>query len=109
MIRRPPRSTLFPYTTLFRPRGGASAVRRPWRPSSVPAAQTTAAPGRTADTAVEGSSADHRGQVTSLTNLQLSAYDRISGTHRVYSDVDRSPRTARLRNRAYWAGNGRSS
>src|SRR6266480_7176605 len=22
MIRRPPRSTLFPYTTLFRPRGG---------------------------------------------------------------------------------------
>src|SRR6267378_6250262 len=27
MIRRPPRSTLFPYTTLFRPR----AVRRPGR------------------------------------------------------------------------------
>src|SRR2546422_2005844 len=24
MIRRPPRSTLFPYTTLFRSRGGAS-------------------------------------------------------------------------------------
>src|ERR1044072_7866786 len=30
MIRRPPRSTLFPYTTLFR-----SAIRRPWcRPRS---------------------------------------------------------------------------
>src|SRR5258707_9600576 len=32
MIRRPPRSTLFPYTTLFRsssrPRGGNSAARR---------------------------------------------------------------------------------
>src|SRR2546430_11770942 len=28
MIRRPPRSTLFPYTTLFRSRGGAAAVRR---------------------------------------------------------------------------------
>src|SRR6266704_4690392 len=27
MIRRPPRSTLFPYTTLFRPRGLGS-----WRP-----------------------------------------------------------------------------
>src|SRR2546422_8184109 len=28
MIRRPPRSTLFPYTTLFRsPRGGAQAER----------------------------------------------------------------------------------
>src|SRR3712207_8448512 len=25
MIRRPPRSTLFPYTTLFRSRGGAGA------------------------------------------------------------------------------------
>src|SRR2546422_9012458 len=25
MIRRPPRSTLFPYTTLFRSRGGAAA------------------------------------------------------------------------------------
>src|SRR2546426_8592548 len=28
MIRRPPRSTLFPYTTLFRSR--LLAVRRPW-------------------------------------------------------------------------------
>src|SRR3712207_8356086 len=27
MIRRPPRSTLFPYTTLFRSRGGAEAVQ----------------------------------------------------------------------------------
>src|SRR3712207_6984829 len=27
MIRRPPRSTLFPYTTLFRSRGGRRAVR----------------------------------------------------------------------------------
>src|SRR6267378_1280914 len=33
MIRRPPRSTLFPYTTLFRSRGGAGAARarRPHR------------------------------------------------------------------------------
>src|SRR5258707_10833986 len=37
MIRRPPRSTLFPYTTLFRslperclPRGSRQAGRRPW-------------------------------------------------------------------------------
>src|SRR3712207_8997318 len=28
MIRRPPRSTLFPYTTLFRSRAGQSPVRR---------------------------------------------------------------------------------
>src|SRR2546427_6639418 len=37
MIRRPPRSTLFPYTTLFRSRGCARRVRPPppgrgWRP-----------------------------------------------------------------------------
>src|SRR5438067_7488706 len=29
MIRRPPRSTLFPYTTLFRSRGGFWNTRRP--------------------------------------------------------------------------------
>src|SRR5438128_8341418 len=29
MIRRPPRSTLFPYTTLFRSRPGAPRGRRP--------------------------------------------------------------------------------
>src|SRR3712207_6987866 len=29
MIRRPPRSTLFPYTTLFRSSGGGSAPGRP--------------------------------------------------------------------------------
>src|SRR5215510_1926890 len=28
MIRRPPRSTLFPYTTLFRSRGGHAPARR---------------------------------------------------------------------------------
>src|SRR6185436_20823658 len=39
MIRRPPRSTLFPYTTLFRsrppsrPRPGPAASRPRWRPS----------------------------------------------------------------------------
>src|SRR3989449_9535258 len=29
MIRRPPRSTLFPYTTLFRSAGGGTAPRAP--------------------------------------------------------------------------------
>src|SRR3712207_9258116 len=35
MIRRPPRSTLFPYTTLFRSRalGDWLATRRSWRPN----------------------------------------------------------------------------
>src|SRR2546422_3207991 len=30
MIRRPPRSTLFPYTTLFRSRAGAHLIRERW-------------------------------------------------------------------------------
>src|SRR2546425_5980801 len=45
MIRRPPRSTLFPYTTLFRSRPAASSPspppgRSPRRRSSSPAART---------------------------------------------------------------------
>src|SRR2546422_6409810 len=38
MIRRPPRSTLFPYTTLFRSRSGWS---HPKRPASGPAPPST--------------------------------------------------------------------
>src|SRR2546422_10199009 len=43
MIRRPPRSTLFPYTTLFRSaRAGAA---RPTRPSTAPRSSTSPWPG----------------------------------------------------------------
>src|SRR2546425_8371900 len=31
MIRRPPRSTLFPYTTLFRSSSGSASPQRAWR------------------------------------------------------------------------------
>src|SRR3989441_12549306 len=43
MIRRPPRSTLFPYTTLFRSRSGCAArtTRRSGRPSSLAHAAAT--------------------------------------------------------------------
>src|SRR2546430_6158371 len=34
MIRRPPRSTLFPYTTLFRSPGGIAHLGVPWRAAS---------------------------------------------------------------------------
>src|SRR3712207_8369695 len=37
MIRRPPRSTLFPYTTLFRSRARAAGPRRPRRAAGAPA------------------------------------------------------------------------
>src|SRR3712207_7986659 len=36
MIRRPPRSTLFPYTTLFRSSGGPSSVCAPGAPQVDP-------------------------------------------------------------------------
>src|SRR2546430_10774558 len=37
MIRRPPRSTLFPYTTLFRSAKAKASTRAPARASQVPA------------------------------------------------------------------------
>src|SRR3712207_6895564 len=47
MIRRPPRSTLFPYTTLFRsPRVGGQQDR-PGRPERTPASRALAALGQT--------------------------------------------------------------
>src|SRR3712207_9018538 len=47
MIRRPPRSTLFPYTTLFR-------SPKPGSPASPPAATTGSAPSRAPATATSG-------------------------------------------------------
>src|SRR3989442_8663142 len=43
MIRRPPRSTLFPYTTLFRSRTRISTWRRPHREGEVSPARTPSA------------------------------------------------------------------
>src|SRR3712207_7853865 len=39
MIRRPPRSTLFPYTTLFRSQGGEHGLPLARRPGPAPAAR----------------------------------------------------------------------
>jgi hypothetical protein len=52
-------------------------VSEPNGPSFASAAKATAAPGRTAATAVVGSSGDHRGQVAPLANSQLSNHDRL--------------------------------
>src|SRR3712207_7669626 len=47
MIRRPPRSTLFPYTTLFRSRRGRPRQRDRGRdPPLMPALQSRTPPGR---------------------------------------------------------------
>src|SRR2546430_7099405 len=70
MIRRPPRSTLFPYTTLFRsrcgrdPRGRAAAARPPSTPRSRgrDAAAPPARPG-------ESRSEEHTSELQSQSNL----------------------------------------
>src|SRR5258706_12004838 len=82
MIRRPPRSTLFPYTTLFRShhRGRAQAdrhpqdhARRPDREPGDPAGQDGAQgrqePLHAADPAGRGRSEEHTSELQSLTNL----------------------------------------
>src|SRR5215213_11530841 len=60
MIRRPPRSTLFPYTTLFRPRV-VDALLRDRRPGGgLPHRPRTGRPDR---------SEEHTSELQSLTNL----------------------------------------
>src|SRR5713101_9198742 len=44
MIRRPPRSTLFPYTTLFRSRAAGARRRRPPRPGRPGSGRASSAP-----------------------------------------------------------------
>src|SRR5256885_7253434 len=46
MIRRPPRSTLFPYTTLFRSLPRAGLLLAPYRPHGQPARRTDRDRGR---------------------------------------------------------------
>src|SRR5438093_8478442 len=69
MIRRPPRSTLFPYTTLFRSLllkvNGFAAATCPVRDS--PGADCLEIAGR--DTALPARSEEHTSELQSLTNL----------------------------------------
>src|SRR5438046_5887007 len=60
MTRRPPRSTLFPYTTLFRPRGC-----RPWRGSDPRNAASACQP----HCRWPARSEEHTSELQSLTNL----------------------------------------
>src|SRR4051794_41321506 len=70
MIRRPPRSTLFPYTTLFRSPGAAS-----WRETRLPEAATTCAipppiwPAPTTRTCSKSRSEEHTSELQSPVHL----------------------------------------
>src|SRR2546425_2907618 len=59
MIRRPPRSTLFPYTTLFRSRAEDTAQTRP---NSRPAAAQMRSTGRARDESRAGTECRSRGR-----------------------------------------------
>src|SRR6266853_2505429 len=61
MIRRPPRSTLFPYTTLFRPRRPGSAT--------APRGSQRRAPGPAAPGPVGARSEEHTSELQSQSNL----------------------------------------
>src|SRR5829696_9673668 len=61
MIRQPPRSTLFPYTTLFRSRASPSAATR--------ARAATPARGRRRPGVAARRSEEHTSELQSLTNL----------------------------------------
>src|SRR5258706_7876008 len=62
MIRRPPRSTLFPYTTLFRSPASSSRTRQPGSALSRFASTQPADPAPTR-------SEEHTSELQSLTNL----------------------------------------
>src|SRR2546430_13448535 len=65
MIRRPPRSTLFPYTTLFRSRAGSAPRRRARQPRSTPC---RGGPGRGGRDALSRSE-EHTSELQSQSNL----------------------------------------
>src|SRR2546427_3163071 len=67
MIRRPPRSTLFPYTTLFRSGSHRGATRR--RPQAPGEAGGAAAAPCRAGKAPRGRSEEHTSELQSQSNL----------------------------------------
>src|SRR5438093_8979554 len=72
MLRRPPRSTLFPYTTLFRSSGDASGVprvRRGRRPHPVRELVGVGLAEHDDSRLAEPRSEEHTSELQSLTNL----------------------------------------
>src|SRR2546430_16880824 len=66
MIRRPPRSTLFPYTTLFRSASDRGAAPIPGERSSLPGSP---APAGTRDRCAEFRSEEHTSELQSQSNI----------------------------------------
>src|SRR2546426_5497779 len=81
MIRRPPRSTLFPYTTLFRsiPSGGSQRVRL--RLARVGQASSLSGQGRNSESSGDGR---HGRQAGNLSHLDRKS-TRLNSSHLVIS------------------------
>src|SRR5256885_3952342 len=70
MIRRPPRSTLFPYTTLFRSlTSGDRSTFTAWRPPVIPSCRVFATPTGGAFVTRESRSEEHTSELQSPCNL----------------------------------------
>src|SRR2546422_7181293 len=68
MIRRPPRSTLFPYTTLFRSQGaGSPRLETPWSPTSAPCRRAT--PSTSCSASPPARSEEHTSELQSRLHL----------------------------------------
>src|SRR2546430_8101380 len=91
MIRRPPRSTLFPYTTLFRSRRASS--RRP-------SACTGGRSGRSGGRPRAGRSEEHTSELQSQSNLVCRLLLEKNNPH--HKQHQRRPWTYRLVNRQYY-------
>src|SRR2546427_9464295 len=87
MIRRPPRSTLFPYTTLFRSAKGASAAMRALRQRSIRAATagSRASSGRRSE--------EHTSELQSQSNLVCRLLLEKKKTHRTQRNLKQTPLT----------------
>src|SRR5437588_8337746 len=97
MIRRPPRSTLFPYTTLFRSQGATAQHARPQLRDHGPLlAQVEPAEPAVRDAAQQG---EHGGLLQLLLRAAAQVAEQLVVAARVgqlLRDVERSKRAAQL-------------
>src|SRR3989441_8194775 len=85
MIRRPPRSTLFPYTTLFRSEALEESVRRPRRREQQVAAED--------DDAAPDLALAHDQEVLDVPSQQLLGHEQVIGGRRRGRASAKTPET----------------
>src|SRR5256885_8629782 len=101
MIRRPPRSTLFPYTTLFRSTESPGAYRSTHGPHAVPGARRSIGsptPRSLSRTSADARSEEHTSELQSPCNLVcrllLEKKKKSSRLHPYYTTRHKIPLTS---------------